>query len=627
MEGSILARIDSPRDLSDLSERELTLLAAEIRELIINTTSSTGGHLAASLGTVELTLAIHRALNAPIDKVIWDVGHQAYAHKIITGRRDLFGTLRQQGGLSGFPRRQESEYDVVDSGHAGSSIAYGLGLALARDLLDEDYAVAVVIGDGSLMTGVAFEAMNQAGHCLESNLIIILNDNEMSISRNVGGVASYLSRLRIKPGYTHLRGELEDALKTVPVWSEGLVRLVSHLKETLTHALVPGVLFEAFGLKYVGPIDGHSVLEVERAIRDARLIESPVLLHTVTQKGKGYGYSERSPERFHGVSSFNSRTGQMEKDGREERSYADVFGKLMVELARERKGLVAITAAMRLGTGLDDFGRIFPDRFFDVGIAEQLAVNLAAGFALGGLEPVVAVYSTFLQRAFDQISQEVCLQNLPVVLVVDRAGLVGQDGATHHGAFDISYLSVLPNMTVMAPACAGELAAMLRFALDLDRPCAIRFSRGAAPDLAGVGEKPLKMGRGEVVKEGEDVALLAIGDMVGRAMAISGELELKGINALVANGRFAKPLDRDFLCSVAEGKKLVVTLEDNAAIGGYGSAVLEAISSMGMGVPVMVRGLPDRYLDHGTIEQLLDGAGLSVRAITGEIIDRIGTGA
>jgi 1-deoxy-D-xylulose-5-phosphate synthase len=611
--------VDSPRDLRLLDESELARLAAEIRQLIIETTSTAGGHLASSLGAVELAIAIHRALDSPRDRIIWDVGHQAYAHKIITGRREEFRTLRQSGGISGFPRRSESPHDVVNSGHAGTALSYGLGLALARDLLGEDYAICTVIGDGSMTSGVAYEAMNQAGHQLGSNLIIVLNDNEMSISRNVGGLAAYLSRLRIKPGYTHLKKELEEVLRTMPGLGDGLYNLASQVKESITHALVPGMLFEALGLKYVGPIDGHNIAEVEETVREAREIEGPVLIHAVTMKGKGYEHAERRPSEFHGVSSFDVATGRM-KSKAGSRAYTDVFSDTMVELGRQRPRLVAITAAMKLGTGLDEFSKRFPQRFFDVGIAEQVGVNLAAGLALGGLQPVVAIYSTFLQRAFDQISHDVCLGNLPVVFAVDRAGVVGQDGATHHGYFDVSYMRMLPNMTVMAPATGGEMDAMLRFALDAGGPVAVRFPRGEALELDGVGASALANGQGEVVKEGDDVALFALGDMVAVALEAAGLLAGQGVAATVVNARFAKPIDEGFVGSVASGKKLIVTLEDNVVAGGYGSGIESIVDATEEGARVLVLGLPDSYIEHGSIPELLEQVGLSAGAVASRVL-------
>ncbi|MBU4301312.1 MAG: 1-deoxy-D-xylulose-5-phosphate synthase [Actinobacteria bacterium] len=621
MSDSVLETINLPGDLRRLDTAEMECLCDEIRELVIKTTSETGGHLASSLGAVELAVAIHRALDTPRDKVVWDVGHQAYAHKILTGRRGEFHTLRQYGGISGFPRRSEGEYDVVDSGHAGNSVSYGLGLALARDLRGEDHAVLVVMGDGAMTSGVALEAMNQAGHHLDSNLMVILNDNEMSISRNVGGVAAYLSRLRIRPGYTHVKEELEEFLRKMPALGEGLFRIASHLKESVTHGLVPGMLFEAFGLKYVGPIDGHDIGQVVETIRQARQIEGPVLVHALTRKGKGFQHSERRPDRFHGVSSFNSTTGEMVKKGGGA-SWTGLFSEAIVKIAEEEPRLVAITAAMKLGTGLDDFSSRFPDRFFDVGIAEQLGVNLAAGLAIGGLKPVVAIYSTFLQRAFDQLSQEICLQDLPVVMAVDRAGLVGEDGATHHGYFDVSYLRILPNMTIMAPGTGSEMEAMLRFALGLGSPVAIRFPRGKAEPVENAGAAGLELGKGEVIRRGNDVALLALGGTVPLALQVAGILEPAGVSVMVVNARFAKPLDPGFIEEVGRGKRILVTLEDNVVAGGFGEAVM-AVASERRIAPVLAKGLPDRYVEHGSIHELQDEVGLSESSIARDIMGRL----
>ncbi|MBU4173514.1 MAG: 1-deoxy-D-xylulose-5-phosphate synthase [Actinobacteria bacterium] len=621
MSYSVLETIESPRDLRRLDAAEMERLCDEIREFIIETTSVTGGHLASSLGAVELAVAIHRALNTPEDKVIWDVGHQAYAHKILTGRRSEFHTLRQYGGISGFPRRAESEYDVVDSGHAGNSMSYGLGLALARDLRGEDHAVLAVMGDGAMTSGVALEAMNQAGHHLDSNLIIILNDNEMSISRNVGGVAAYLSRLRIRPGYTHMKEEFEELLRTMPALGDGIVRIVTQIKESMTNALVPGMLFEAFGLKYVGPIDGHDVAQIVETIRQARRIGGPVLIHALTRKGKGYRPSEHRPDRFHGVPSFDSGTGEMLKKGGGE-SWTGLFGEAIVKIAEEEPRLVAITAAMKLGTGLEEFSERFGERFFDVGIAEQLGVNLAAGLAIGGLKPVVAIYSTFLQRAFDQLAQEICLQDLPVIIAVDRAGLVGEDGSTHHGYFDISYLRILPNMTIMAPCAGVEMESMLRFALGLESPVALRFPRGRVAPVENAGAAGLELGKGEVVRPGDDVSLLALGCTVPLAMRIAGILESEGVSAAVVNARFAKPLDPGFIQEVGGGKRLLVTLENNVVAGGFGEAVMAVAGDKRL-APVMMKGLPDRYVEHGGIPELQQEVGLSDSNIAGEIVDRL----
>ena len=619
---SVLASIDSPEDLKKLKGDELERLAEEVRELILETTSSNGGHLASSLGTVELTIAMHKALDAPRDIIIWDVGHQSYAHKILTGRRERFETLRCPGGLSGFPKRSESPYDVVNSGHSGSSISYGLGLALARERAGGNEAIAVVIGDGSLSSGVAFEAMNQAGHHLASNLIVILNDNEMSISKNVGGFSAYLSRMRLKPGYTHLKKSLEEALRSFPALGGEMARAASQVKDSITHALVPGIFFEALGFKYVGPVDGHDMSLLEEMITEARQINSPVLLHVLTRKGKGYRHAERSPDRFHGIGPFDLETGKaIQEPGNA--SYTQLFSEKMVSLGKRSRDVVGITAAMKLGTGLERFSILFPDRFFDVGIAEQLAVNMAAGLAIGGMKPVVAIYSTFLQRAFDQISQEVCLQDLPIVFAVDRAGLVGEDGETHHGYFDVSYLSMLPNMTVMAPGDGKELGPMLDHALEIGGPVAIRFPRGKCSMLENVGTAQIEQGKGEVLSTGNDVVIFALGDMVNRALEAARLLATSGVEAGVVNARFAKPLDREFYEGMAGGKRLVVTIEDNVLSGGFGSAV-ERLICPDADVGFISLGLPDEYVQHGPIGELLDEVGLSPRAIADAVLMRLG---
>jgi len=620
MEANVLRKVNNPGDLKLLSEFELAQLAEEIRNLIIDTTSKTGGHLASSLGAVEISIALLRTFDPPRDKIIWDVGHQTYAYKILTGRKDRFHTLRKPGGLSGFPKRSESEYDVVDSGHAGPSLGYAFGLALSRDSKGENYKIAAVIGDGSMTSGVAYEALNQIGHYLKSNLTIILNDNGMSISANVGGFSSYLSRIRIKRTYTQIKEQLEEFARTCPAFGDAMVKLATNLKKAITHAILPGMLFESLGIKYVGPIDGHDIALMEKTFIEASQVNQPVLIHLVTKKGKGYEHSEQRPEKFHGVPSFDKKNGELPGLTSGQETYTSVFGSAIVDAARKDKRIFAITAAMRLGTGLEAFSRIFPERFIDVGIAEQLAVTLGAGLALGGLKPVVAIYSTFLQRAFDQLSQEVCLQGLPVVFIVDRAGIVGEDGETHHGYFDLSYLRALPNMTVMAPSCAKELEEMLDFALSLEKPAAIRFPRGKVPKLDGMGEEPLGMGRGEIISQGKDLAIFSIGDMLPRAVEVVKELKQEGITTTLVNARFAKPLNNSFVGDVAKDKKLVVTVENNIINGGFGSAILEVLANLGITVPVLTFGLPDRYIEHGTIEGLLDSVGLKPETILSRIL-------
>lgn len=621
MADELLDRIEKPEDLKTLSPEELSKLADEIRELIINTTSETGGHLASSLGAVDLTIALHLTLDTPRDKIIWDVGHQCYAHKILTGRKEQFSTLRQYGGISGFPRRSESEYDVVDAGHAGSSVSHALGIAIGRDLRGEDYTVVAVIGDGSMTSGVAYEAMNQVGQNMDSNLIIILNDNNMSISKNVGGLAKYLSRQRIRPGYTHLKEEVGGALHRISGVGDSILGAAKHFKDTVAHAFLPGAFFENLGLKYVGPFDGHDIIELSEAIAEARLIKEPVLLHVITQKGRGFDFSEEKPDKFHGVSSFDCETGEFVKTSTDS-TYTNIFGNTLIEIAEDRNDIVAITAAMKLGTGLEKFSKIFPDRFLDVGIAEQLGVNIGAGLALSGLKPVVAIYSTFLQRGFDQLSQEVCLPELPVVFAVDRAGLVGEDGATHHGYFDLTYLRALPNMVVMAPGDGGELAEMLKFAVNLNQPAAVRYPRGFADFIETVGGDPIELGKGEMLAGKGNLLIVAIGDMVKKALEVSKALGERGIKTSVVNARFAKPLDADFYRKIFKKKKLIVTMEDNALRGGFGSAIMELLSELGLDIPVLVKGLPDSYINHGSIGELMCEIGLDVSTLTREIEER-----
>ncbi|MDD5748427.1 MAG: 1-deoxy-D-xylulose-5-phosphate synthase [Actinomycetota bacterium] len=619
MEESVLENIKKPQDIALLDEDELERLTFETRKLIIETTKVTGGHLASSLGAVEITVALLRVYDLPHDKIIWDVGHQAYAYKILTDRQSKFHTLRQWGGISGFPKRSESEYDIVDSGHAGSSLGDAFGLAIARDFMGEKFNIAAVIGDGSMTSGVSYEALNQIGHYINSNLVIILNDNGMSISQNVGSISSYLSRIRIKPAYTHMKQHLEEFFMTLPRVGEATLKLMTQIKESLTRAVLRGLFFESLGLKYVGPIDGHNIFEMEETIREAIQIDAPVLIHVVTQKGKGFKPSERKPEKYHGVSSTRKSDKSKER-AEEEKTYTELFREAIVEVAKEDRRIFAITAAMTLGTGLDEFSKLFPDRFYDVGIAEQLAVNLGAGLALGGLKPVVAIYSTFLQRAFDQLSQEVCLQNLPVLFVVDRAGLVGEDGETHHGYFDLSYLRMLPNMTVMAPGCGWELKAMILYALSLNSPAAIRFPRAKPLVVDEAGRTGIESGKGEVIREGKDISIFSIGDMLGSALSVADKLKESGISATVVNARFVKPIDSEFVAEVAKKKKLIATLEQNVCSGGFGSAICEQLAKENLNIPVMIRGLPDSYIEHGTQGELLDSVGLSPDAIFRDIL-------
>lgn len=599
----ILERIKEPGDIKQLSNPQLDELAAEIRQFLIEKISTTGGHLASNLGVVELTIALFRAFDLPADKVIWDVGHQSYTHKILSGRRDLFDVLRQHGGLSGFPKRKESPYDAFDTGHSSTSISAGLGIAQGRDLLGEDYAVAAVIGDGALTGGMAYEALNNAAH-LNKNFMIILNDNNMSISENVGGMSRYLNGLRSGQGYNDLKKLVSGTLSRIPVVGAGLVDKISRTKNGIKQLIIPGMLFENMGITYLGPVDGHNIKEMTRIFKEARNLNHAVLVHVLTKKGKGYRPAERHPSRFHGVTPFEIETGKP-KQKKIYPDYTDVFSKELRRLARNNPRLVAVTAAMPDGTGLQAFGREFPERFFDVGIAEQHAVTSAAGMAAAGLKPVVAVYSSFLQRGYDQILHDVCIQNLPVVFMVDRAGLVGSDGETHQGIFDLSYLTSIPNMTVMAPKNLWELRAQLAFAVEsYDGPIAIRYPRGQA--YRGLKEfcRPIEYGRGEMLAEGKEIALLALGSMVSTAEHVRTKLLTEGYDCTLANARFAKPVDLSLADRLAAGHDLVVTLEENVRQGGFGQVVTAYIHQHYPQTRVLNITIPDAYVEHGNVSLL-----------------------
>ncbi|HEY4687270.1 MAG TPA: 1-deoxy-D-xylulose-5-phosphate synthase [Candidatus Subteraquimicrobiales bacterium] len=614
--GKILDKVNSPADLKKLSKSQLKDLAQEIRDLMIETVSKTGGHLAPNLGVVELTIGLHLVLQSPKDKIIWDVGHQAYVHKLLTGRKDKFSTLRQEGGLSGFPRRAESEHDAFDSGHASTSISVALGLAEARDKKGGDEKIVVVIGDGALTGGVAYEALNQAGH-LNTSLIVVLNDNHMSIAKNVGAMASYLTKIRLDPTYNRLKHEIEERLKKIPAIGERMLHLSQHLKEGIKQFLVPGVLFEELGFKYVGPFDGHNIEEVKKSLSLAKQFEGPVLIHVLTEKGKGYLPAARNPEKFHGASPFVVKTGHFRKKNKIP-TYTQVFGETMAELARKDERIIAITAAMPSGTGLEDFAESFPNRFYDVGIAEQHAVTFSAGLALNGFLPVNAIYSTFLERAYDQIIQDVALQNLHVIFAVDRAGIVGEDGPTHQGGFDLSYLRHIPRMVIMAPEDEEELRHMLYTATKIKAPVAVRYPRGQGLGVEFSQQfKELVLGKAEVVLEnGVDVSLIAVGRMVKVAKEAAESLKKKGILATVVNARFIKPLDRDLISFLAKQSELLVTLEENSQMGGFGSGVLETLAEEGISVPVLNLGFPDRFILHGKPDKLLQELGLDAAGVT-----------
>lgn len=600
----ILDRIKKPNDVKSLTLPECDELADEIRQFLIRSLSETGGHLASNLGVVELTIALHRVLQFPEDKLIWDVGHQAYTHKILTGRKEQFATLRKTGGLSGFPKRNESACDAFDTGHSSTSISAGLGMVQARDLKGEDFTVVSVIGDGALTGGMAYEALNNAAE-LKKNFIIVLNDNEMSITKNVGGMSAYLGNIRTAAAYTELKMEVTQALKKIPKVGDGMVDAIHKTKSSIKQFVIPGMLFENMGLTYLGPVDGHNIGQMLRVFHDAKRKQGPVLVHVLTQKGKGYAPAVRHPARFHGAGPFEIETGLPKSGGKA--TYTDIFSTVMRKFGDREPDVVAVSAAMVPGTGLKRFGNMFPDRLFDVGIAEEHAVTFAAGLALGGLRPVVAVYSSFLQRAMDQILHDVCMQNLPVVFAVDRAGLVGSDGETHHGCFDLTYLSMMPNMTVMAPKNKWELSDMLKFAIRQSGPVAIRYPRGEAYDGLEDHRAPVEMGKAEVLYQGEEIVLLAVGNMVKTAEQVYGKLKEEGKNPTLVNMRFVKPLDTDLLERLGKNHKWIITLEENIKNGGFGEKVMTYYAEKDefKNVEVRIVAIEDRFVSHGSVGDLM----------------------
>ncbi len=590
--------------LKALPAEELPRLAEELRNVIIRTVAETGGHLASSLGVIELTIALHRVLDSPHDKIVWDVGHQAYAHKLLTGRAAKFHTLRQLDGISGFPKRAESPHDCFDVGHSGTSISAALGMAAARDAAGGTEKIVAVIGDGSLTGGMAFEALNHAGH-LKRNLIVILNDNEMSISQNVGALSAFLSRTMTSDLFRKAKRETEQFLGHLPRFGKELLDLVHRAEHSLKGFLTPGMLFEAFGFEYVGPIDGHKLDDLLDTLRNVTQMDGPVLVHVLTKKGKGYAPAENEPARFHGVGPFDQATGASRESKGGPASYTGVFGRTLCELAEKDPRIVAITAAMPEGTGLHSFAERFPQRFFDVGIAEQHAVTFAAGMAANGLRPVVAIYSSFMQRAYDSLIHDVCLQNLPVVFCLDRGGLVGADGPTHHGAFDLSFLRPIPHLTVMAPRDEHELRRALVTALSHNGPFALRYPRGAGEGVdLSLPVDALEIGRGEKLRDGSDVVICAVGVGVPTALEAAGQLAAAGISAAVLDGRFIKPLDSELLVAEARRCRRVVTIEENVLMGGFGSTVLETLSEHGVDAPVLRLGLPDRFVEQGSQAEL-----------------------
>lgn len=614
----VLELIRKENDIKKLDEEQVKVLADEIRQFLIEKISRTGGHLASNLGVVELTMALHLTLNLPEDKLIWDVGHQSYTHKLLTGRKDGFDDLRKYGGLSGFPKRKESECDAFDTGHSSTSISAGMGYVAARELLGQKHSVVSVIGDGSLTGGMAYEALNNASR-LKSNFIIVLNDNNMSISENVGGMSKYLSGLRTAQAYTDLKKGVEGTLKKLPGGGERIVNQIKKTKSGIKQLLVPGMWFENMEITYLGPVDGHDIHKLVKIFHEAKRVDHAVLVHVITKKGKGYPPAEENPARFHGLGPFDIETGEpKEISGKD--SYTDVFSKVLTDIAKRDEKVVTITAAMADGTGLSAFSRRFPQRFFDVGIAEEHAMTFAAGLAAGGMKPVFAVYSSFLQRAYDQTLHDVCLQNLPVVIAVDRAGLVGNDGETHQGVFDLSFLSTIPNLTIMSPKNRWEMADMLRFAVDFQYPIALRYPRGTAYEGMRQFRAPVEYGKSEVLYEEEDIAVIFVGHMAQLADSVRRELKETGYSCTLVNARFVKPLDTALLEELAEDHRLFATIEENVIAGGFGEQVMDYVSRAKLKVHVCNIGISDDYVEHGNVEVLRRETGLDRDTIVKRIV-------
>ncbi len=612
---NLLPTIKGPADLKDLTNEEMDDLAGEIREFLLETVAQTGGHLAPNLGVVELTLALHSVFDSPRDEIIWDVGHQSYVHKILTGRLNRFETLRQYNGLSGFPKPEESEHDVFATGHSSTSISAALGLAKARDLLKENNKVVAVIGDGSMTGGMAFEALNHLGH-LQTDLTIILNDNEMSISKNVGALSRYLTKLRLNPRLRRLKYNVRDLIQRIPKIGQTTVRYLEKIEDSLTFLVIPGMFFEELGISYLGPIDGHNIADLKLAFKNAYDRRGPVLIHVLTIKGKGYELAEKNPQKFHGTGPFIRGNGQNLKEA-DTLSYTEVFSSTIVDLAKENHKIIALTAAMTDGTGLKEFAKTYPERFFDVGIAEEHAVTMAAGLVKKGFQPVVAIYSTFLQRAYDQIIHDVCLQNLPVVFMVDRAGLVGPDGPTHHGAFDLSFLRHIPNITLMAPWNEGEFRNMIYTALQIKRPVVVRYPKRNGLILREYSPyELLPVGRGQILIQGINTAVIAVGAMVSPALQAASILQKSGINVTIVNARYIKPLDEELLLNMVQNHNQIIVAEENVTAGGFGSAVLEFLTRQGIkGIDFKMLGLPDEFIAHGSTEALLSQYGLDADGI------------
>ena len=618
----LLDKIRKENDIKQILPEQYETLAAEIREFLISKVSITGGHLGPNLGAVELTMALHLSLDLPKDKIIWDVGHQAYTHKLLTGRKDAFDTLRKYKGLSGFPKRKESSCDSFDTGHSSTSISAGLGLVKARDLQGGSETVVAVIGDGSLTGGMAYEALNNAAR-LDTNYIIVLNDNNMSISENVGGMNKYLNKIRTGDKYLGLKSKVAGSLmKAMPEKGASVVNSIRNLKNGIKHFVIPGTWFEELGLTYLGPVDGHDTQTMIRVLEEAKRVKGAVVVHVITQKGNGFSPAEKHPSRFHGAEPFNTENG-LPTTPRKIANYTDIFSTVMIKLAERDEKVVAITAAMPDGTGLKRYRNIYPDRFFDVGIAEQHAVTFAAGLAAGGLKPIVAIYSSFLQRAYDQILHDVCIQNLPVVFAIDRAGLVGSDGETHQGVFDYSYLRAIPNMHVMAPKNKWELSDMMKFAVALEKPVAVRYPRGTAYTGLEEFRAPIELGKSELLYEGDGAAIFAVGSMVKTAEEVRKILAKKSIFITVVNGRFIKPIDEEAIAKACKCHKLIVTMEENVAAGGYGEAVAAYMEQEHFNNDFYLVSIPDKFIEHGSVDQLKEEIHMDAAAIAEEILKRL----
>lgn len=619
----LLEKINKANDIKKIKPEEYARLAEEIREFLIQKISQTGGHLGSNLGAVELTMALHLAFHLPEDKIVWDVGHQSYTHKLLTGRKEGFDSLRKYGGMSGFPKRKESDCDCFDTGHSSTSISAGLGLVKARDIKKQNHSIISVIGDGSLTGGMAYEAMNNAAK-LETNFIIVLNDNNMSISENVGGVSKYLNNIRTTDAYLGIKDSVYNTLKDMPKYGGKVVESIRKAKSSFKHLVVPGMLFEDMGLTYLGPVDGHDIPAMVQMFQEAKRIKSAVLIHVITQKGKGFAPAERHPARFHGAEPFDIETGIPTKP-RTCASYTDIFSTVMTKLGARDENIVAITAAMPDGTGLKRFRNLYPDRFFDVGIAEEHAVTFAAGLAAGGLKPVVAIYSSFLQRAYDQILHDVCIQNLPVVFAIDRAGLVGSDGETHQGIFDLSYLSSIPNMHVMAPKNKWELSDMMKFAVSFPAPIAVRYPRGEAYDGLSEYRAPVEYGKAEMIHAEGEICLMAVGSMVKEAEKVRELLHEAGYQCSLVNARFVKPIDENAVGWAAKNHLLVVTMEENVASGGYGEKVRAYMDGLNGTCQFMSVTVPDEYVEHGNVDLLKKEIGIDAESIAAKILKEMET--